>query len=63
VVKVASPKQDWRFDVPTIGIKTIQGLIRAKAKGLVVEKGRAFLLKREKTLALARKAGLFVLAV
>ena len=63
VVKVASSRQDWRFDVPTVGLKTIQSLTRAKAKGLVLEAGKAFLLKKEETLAAARKAGLFIFAV
>ncbi|HTC22277.1 MAG TPA: UDP-2,3-diacylglucosamine diphosphatase LpxI [bacterium] len=63
IIKVASPKQDWRFDVPTIGLKTIQRLIQAKARGLVVEAGKTFLLKKEETLNAAKKAGLFILAV
>jgi UDP-2,3-diacylglucosamine hydrolase len=63
VIKVASPRQDWRFDVPTIGLKTIQTLIEAKSKGVVLEAGKSFILKKDETLATARKAGLFVLAV
>ncbi len=63
VVKVASPKQDWRFDVPTIGLKTIQTLAMARVKGIVIESGKSFLLKKEESLAAAKKAGLFILAV
>jgi DUF1009 family protein len=63
VIKVASPRQDWRFDVPTVGLKTIQVLVQAKARGLVLEAGKSFLLKTEETLAAAKKAGLFILAV
>jgi DUF1009 family protein len=63
VIKVSSPQQDWRFDVPTIGLKTIQALVQAKARGLVLEAGKSFLLKTEETLATAKKAGLFILAV
>lgn len=61
VVKVASPRQDWRFDAPTIGPHTIRSLALAKARGLVVEAGRSFILQREKTLALAEKNGIFIL--
>ncbi len=63
VVKVASPKQDWRFDIPTVGLKTIQALAETKAKGLVLEGGKAFLLKKKEVLVAAKKAGLFILAV
>jgi DUF1009 family protein len=63
VVKVASPNHDWRFDVPTLGPATVQALIKAKASGLVVEAGAAFLLQKEKTLALANQHGIFIQAV
>lgn len=63
VIKTASPRQDWRFDIPTLGPRTLQSLIQAKAKGIVVEGGRAFLLNRPKTVALAEKNGIFILAV
>lgn len=63
VVKVASPRQDWRFDVPTIGPRTIQCLLRAKARGIVLESGRSFLLNRDKTLEIADRNKIFIEAV
>src|SRR6185503_5003991 len=42
VIKVSSPHQDWRFDVPTIGPRTIQRAIEAKAAGIVLEAGKSF---------------------
>jgi DUF1009 family protein len=60
LLKVSSPRQDWRFDVPTVGPKTILALARTKADGLVVEAGRTFILEKEKTFALAKKNGLFL---
>ena len=63
VVKTASPHHDWRFDVPTIGPATIRTLIRAKAAGLVMESGAAFLLQKKKTLALADRYGIFLQVV
>jgi DUF1009 family protein len=63
LVKTSSPRQDWRFDIPTIGVKTIQSMIAAKAKGMVLESGRAFLLEREKTIGLADKNGIFIRGV
>ena len=63
LIKVASPRQDWRFDIPTLGPGTIQSLVRAKAAGVVVEGGRTFLLDRKKTAALAERNKIFILAV
>jgi len=60
LVKTSSPRQDWRFDIPTIGVKTIQVMAAAKGKGIVLESGRAFLLDQEKTIALADKNGIFI---
>src|SRR5690606_18854954 len=36
IVKVAKPQQDMRFDVPTIGLRTMQTMVAAKAKVLAV---------------------------
>lgn len=63
LIKVASPAQDWRFDVPTIGPKTILSLSRAGAAGLVLEAGKAFILDRGRTIRLARQKGIFVQVV
>ncbi len=62
-VKVAAQTQDWRFDVPTVGPATIRTLAKAGAAGLVIEAGRTFILRRNTTLALADRYGLFVQAV
>ncbi len=63
LTKASSPKQDWRFDIPTIGPKTLKSLVRAKGRGIVLEAGRCFLLDREKLLAEADRHGIFVLSV
>jgi UDP-2,3-diacylglucosamine hydrolase len=63
LVKTASPNQDWRFDVPTIGLGTLQNLARIKASGLVMEAGRSFLLDKEKVLKFAEAKKIFLLAV
>src|ERR1019366_609971 len=47
VVKVAKPKQDMRFDVPVIGIRTIETMVKAGASCLSVEAGRTLLFDRE----------------
>jgi UDP-2,3-diacylglucosamine hydrolase len=60
LIKLSSPKQDWRFDVPTVGLETIQKMIQIKAKGIVLESGRSFLLEREKLVFLAKKNDFFI---
>jgi UDP-2,3-diacylglucosamine hydrolase len=47
VVKVAKPGQDMRFDVPVIGVKTIETMVRAGASCLAVDAGRCLLLDGE----------------
>ena len=53
LVKVARPKQDMRFDVPTVGPGTIRNLKDAKCVCLVVEAGRTLIVDKPATLALA----------
>ena len=61
LIKVAKPNQDLRFDVPTIGPRTIENLSAARAAGLVVEAGKTILLEKARTLELARRLGIAVL--
>ena len=44
VVKVAKPKQDFRFDVPSVGPDTIRAMIDAEAKVLAIESGRTLIV-------------------
>ena len=57
VVKVAKPKQDMRFDVPVIGIGTVETMIRAGASCLSVEAGRTLLFDRTALLERADRGG------
>ncbi len=60
VVKVAKPNQDMRFDVPVIGMATVETMIRAGASCLSVEAGRTLLFDREKLLERAAQAGIAI---
>lgn len=62
VAKTAKPAQDNRFDMPSVGVKTIESMIAAGAAGIVIEAGRTLLVEREKTLALADEHNLLVVA-
>jgi DUF1009 family protein len=63
VVKVAKPNQDMRFDVPVIGISTVETMIRAGASCLSVEAGRTLLFDRDALLKRAAEAGIAIVAV
>jgi DUF1009 family protein len=58
VVKVAKPKQDMRFDVPVVGVPTIEAMIAAGATCLCVEAGRTLVFDREAMVAAADAAGI-----
>src|SRR5271157_1851873 len=62
VVKVAKPNQDMRFDVPVIGVATVEAMVRAGASCLSVEAGRTLLFDREKLLKRAAEAGIAIVA-
>ena len=62
VVKIAKPKQDMRFDVPVIGVKTIETMMLAGASCLAVDAGRCLLLDGEATIQAADAAGIAVVA-
>src|ERR1700680_4529546 len=62
VVKVAKPGQDMRFDVPVIGVKTIETMARAGAICLAVAAGRWLLLDGERMMRAADEAGIAVCA-
>ncbi len=62
VVKVAKPGQDLRFDVPVIGVATIETMVRAGASCLAVDAGRCLLLDGEGVTRTADDAGIAVCA-
>jgi DUF1009 family protein len=62
VVKIAKPGQDMRFDVPVIGVKTIETMVRAGASCLAVDAGRCLLLDGEAIIRAADEAGIAVCA-
>jgi len=63
VVKVAKPMQDMRFDVPTVGPQTIETMQAAGAKVLAIEAGKTILLDEVRTLALADRHGICIIAL
>jgi UDP-2,3-diacylglucosamine hydrolase len=62
VVKIAKPQQDMRFDVPVIGVRTIESMARAGATCLAIDAGRCLLLDGASTTRAADEAGISVIA-
>ncbi len=62
VVKAAKPKQDMRFDVPVIGLATIEVMRRAGATCLALEAGRTLIFDRETVREQANAAGISIVA-
>ncbi|HYE85261.1 MAG TPA: UDP-2,3-diacylglucosamine diphosphatase LpxI [Vicinamibacterales bacterium] len=60
IIKVAKPNQDMRFDVPIVGLATVQAMRLAGAKCLSVDAGRTLIFDREAFLASANEAGIAV---
>jgi DUF1009 family protein len=60
VVKVAKPKQDMRFDVPVVGVPTVEAMRVARATCLCVEASRTLLFDRESMVAAANAAGIAI---
>jgi DUF1009 family protein len=60
LVKSCKPQQDKRFDLPTIGPKTVARAAEAGLSGIAVEAGASLIVEREKTIAAADACGLFI---
>jgi hypothetical protein len=61
IVKVAKPNQDMRFDVPIVGLATIQAMRAAGATVLSVDAGRTLIFDREAFFRSANEAGIAVI--
>jgi UDP-2,3-diacylglucosamine hydrolase len=62
VVKVAKPNQDMRFDVPVIGLRTIETMAQAGATCLAIDAGKCLFLEGDKIVTAADGAGIAVVA-
>jgi DUF1009 family protein len=60
VVKVAKPNQDMRFDVPVVGIATIQAMRIAGASALSLDAERTLVLDGDDVFASANEAGIAI---
>jgi DUF1009 family protein len=62
VVKVSKPRQDMRFDVPVIGLQTIEVMRRSNATALAIDAGRTLLFDRDGLVRAADEGGIAIQA-
>jgi hypothetical protein len=63
LVKIKKPGQERRADLPTIGLPTVTAAVDAGLRGIAVEAGATLLIGRERLVATADAAGIFVTAI
>src|SRR5579862_1768459 len=63
VVKVAKPRQDMRFDVPVVGLRTVEVMRRSAVTALAIDAGRTLIFERPKVIEAADAAGIAIEAV
>ena len=63
VVKVSKKGHDMRFDVPVVGMRTVEALKEAGAKVLAMESGKTIMLEKEEVIRAADAAGLCLMGV
>jgi DUF1009 family protein len=60
LIKQPKPKQERRVDLPTIGARTIAGVIAARLSGIAIAAGETLVLEQTETIGAADRAGLFI---
>jgi DUF1009 family protein len=63
LIKVSKPKQDMRFDIPVVGLRTIETMIECGVTALIMDAGRTLTLDREKFLELANQNDVCIVAL
>ena len=63
VVKIAKPDQDMRFDVPVVGVPTIETMITAGATCLCITAGKTLIFDRDEMIQLANERKIAIVAV
>lgn len=63
IIKVAKPKQDKRFDIPTVGLRTLKTMKKGKADLLAVEANETIIVDQEAVVEYANKHNIVIMAV
>jgi DUF1009 family protein len=62
VVKVSKPNQDLRFDIPSVGLNTVETMAKVKASVLALEAGKTIMFDKPKMIELANRSGIAILS-
>jgi len=60
VVKVCKPNQDLRFDIPSVGLRTVEIMAQVKASVLAIEAGKTLIFNKPEMISFADKAGISI---
>ncbi|MDG2034530.1 MAG: LpxI family protein, partial [Rhodospirillales bacterium] len=63
LIKAKKPKQDRRVDLPTIGLETVQLAAEHGFSGIALEAGHSLLVDKERAVAAADAANIFIAGV
>ena len=63
LIKVAKPQQDMRFDVPTIGLGTLESMVAAGGRVLAIEAGKTILIDEPQVIEFANRYGIAIVAL
>jgi DUF1009 family protein len=63
VIKVSKPKQDMRFDIPVIGIQTLNHMIDCGATALIIDAQRTLIFDKEDVVEAADKNDIAIVAL
>ena len=63
IIKVSKPSQDKRFDIPTIGLRTLKTMKKYKADLIAVEAGETIIVNKEEVVKYADRNGIVIMAV
>ena len=63
VIKICKPTQDTRFDLPSVGVGTIEQMIQVKASVLAAEAGRTLFFDRDSTIDMANRSSIAVVGI
>jgi UDP-2,3-diacylglucosamine hydrolase len=63
VIKVSKPKQDMRFDIPVVGLSTLETMIASGATALVIDAQRTLLFDQEEFIQAANQEGISIVGL
>jgi DUF1009 family protein len=62
VVKVSKPNQDLRFDIPSVGLRTVETMANVKASVLALEAGKTLMFDKSEMIRLANSSGISIVS-